>query len=181
MRLAVSRTDPKTAPPATARKYCSNLLEVSFSGNDGPEQDSKENDCRSIVEKAFSSMMEGQPLVYPQILGDGRTEHGVRGRDDAPEQKCNEQGKPINQCTRYPVTRAASTNSLRWRVATEVRIAKQLPHVQLHAAFEDQRRRKTISKSHRASPVGTVDRVEGRQDRKLNDFKEQAAKTRDTV
>src|SRR5438445_718502 len=69
----------------------------------------KENDRSSIVEKALSFHDQGQPLSYTQILEDGQRRNGVRGRNDAPKRSAMSTGKPINQCTRYRVTRAASS------------------------------------------------------------------------
>src|SRR5690348_14297632 len=54
-------------------------------------------------------------------------------------------------------------------------ITKQRPHVQLHAAFEDQRRKKQYQNHIGRQPIGTVTGLKGRQDRKLNDSQEQAA------
>ena len=54
-------------------------------------------------------------------------------------------------------------------------IAKQIPHVQLHAAFEDQRRKKQYQNHIGRQPIGTVTGLKRRQDRMLNDSEEQAA------
>ena len=120
-------------------------------------------------------MMTGQPLVYSQILEDGQHRNGVRGRDDAPEKKRNEHRQADQPMHKVSGHQGGEEHAYVGEQQQRYGIPKQLPHVQLDAAFEDQRRKKQYQNHIGRQPIGTVTGLKGRQDGKLNDSQEQAA------
>ncbi len=111
MRLArYPRADPKTAPPATARKYCSIPFgTVSFSATIAPNRMPKRTTAVPSLRRLSPSMMRDNRLSTLRSLKIASTEMGSVAEMMHPKRSAMSTGKPINQCTRYPVTRAASS------------------------------------------------------------------------
>ena len=111
MRLArYPRADPKTAPPATAMKYCSRPFgTVSFSATIAPNRMPKRTTAVPSLRRLSPSMMRDNRLSTLRSLKMASTEMGSVAEMMHPKRSAMSTGKPINQCTRYPGTRAASS------------------------------------------------------------------------
>jgi hypothetical protein len=120
-------------------------------------------------------MMRDNRLSTVRSLKMASTEMGSVAEMMHPKRSAMSTGKPINQCTRYPVTRAArSTPTLASNNrGTELRSRRQREAGR--AGAKNERRKKQYQNHIGREPIGTVTGLKGRQDRKLNDSQEQAA------